>query len=256
VSELPRANVRVFRIVAGAWLVGWFCKAPFFAAYYLWEIWAYPIRYAELPRILVHPALATIAWVAPALALAALAYPRTWTLRAAAALMTTAALVGCIHFETFNDATYVTSFWVGLWLVWFTANARRTDAPLYLHARVLAQCIVAIVFLGGVVGKLSGAYFTGDAFYHLYFLQKGNWPYPALRETVAPETLHAIARWFSRAAIGVELLVTLSPLVPFRIAAIGGIVVMLAMVVISTWYLLSVMACLIGLLLALLLLRE
>jgi len=256
VTELPRANVRVFRIVACAWLVGWFCKAPFFAGYYLAEIWTYPITYTGLPRVLVHPALATIAWLAPLLALAAIAVPRTWTMRTAAALMTGSAFVGCIHFETFNDATFVTSFWVSLWLVWFTANARRTDVALYLHARMLAQCIVALVFLGGAVGKLTGAYVTGEAFYQLYFMQKSSWPYPWLRDAVSPDALRAIATWLSRAVIGVELALVLSPLVSFRRAAIGGIAVMLAMVLVSTWYLTSVMACLIGLLVALLLVRE
>ncbi len=251
-SDLPRANVRVFRIAAASWLIGWFCKAPFFAGYYLREIWAYPHHYAGLPRVLVHPLLATAAWLAPLLAIGALIHPRRWTLRAAAALLAACAFIGCIHFETFNDATFVTSFWVGLWLVWFTANAHRSDAALHLHARVLAQCTVALVFLGGAVGKLTGAYISGDALYHLYFLQKTSWPYPWLRDTLSVEGLHTVAAWFSRAVIAVELLLALCPLVPFRIAAIGGIAAMTGMVVASTWYLVSVMACLVGLLLALL----
>lgn len=255
-SSLPAANVRVFRIVAAAWLVGWFWKAWFFVGYYYDEIWAYRIHYAGLPRVLVHPAVAAVTWAAPVLVIGALLAPRAWTMRAAAMLMALAAFVACLHFEMFSDATFVTSFWVALWLVWFTANAARTDAALYLHARVLAQCVLALVFLGGFVGKLTGAYTTGEAFYHLYFVQKTTWPYPWLRDLLSPDTLRVLATWFSRAVIAGELLLALSPLAPFRIAAIGGIVVMTGMVVISTWYLLSVMAALIGLLLALLLVRD
>jgi hypothetical protein len=257
VTDLPYLHVRVFRVVAALWLVGWYWKTPYFADYYLSEIWTYPVRYSELPRVLVHPATITIAWVSPILVVVALVVPRRATMRAAAVLMTLAALVGCLHFETFYDATFVTSFWTGAWLVWFTANVTRSDTSFHLHARVLAQCTIALVFLGGAVGKLTGAYLmTGDALYHLYFLQKPSWPYPWLRGALSPEALHAIATWLSRAVVGVELLLALSPLARSRVAAIGGIAIMSAMVVVSTWYLLSVMACLIGLCIAVLLLDR
>ncbi len=251
-SELPRVNVRVFRIVASAWLLGWFWKAWFFVGYYFGEIWAHPLRYGELPRVLVHPIVASITWASPLLVVIAVVYPRAWTQRAATWLMVAASLVACVHLETFSDATFVTSFWVALWLLWFAANAHRTDAALYVHARVLAQCTVGLVFLGGVVGKLTAEYWSGDAFYQLYFMQKAGWPYSWLRESVAPDTLHALATWFSRSVIVAELALALGPLAPYRVVAIGGTIAMIGMVLISTFYLLSVMACLIGLLIALL----
>jgi hypothetical protein len=240
-------TVRVFRIVVSAWLVGWFWKAGYFAPYLFAEIWTYPLAYDGLPGVLVHPAPVSIVWLAPSLALVALAMPRVWAMRATAWLFTACALGACMHLETFWDATYVTSFWSALWLVWFTANASRTDAAFRLHARVLAQCVIGLVFLGGAVGKLTGAYVVGDAVYQLYFLQKSNWPYPWLRETLSPEALHSLAVWFSRGVIVVELALAASPLVPSRIAATGGIVLMLAIVAVSTLYLMSVMACLLGL---------
>jgi hypothetical protein len=252
VTELPAANVRVFRIVAAAWLVGWFWKAWFFAGYYFSEIWAYPLRYDGLPRVLVHPALASVAWACPVLVIGALVHPRAGTLRAAAALMTASAALACLHLETFSDATFVTSFWVALWLLWFTANAARRDAAFRLHARALAQITVAVIFLGGVVGKLTPEYTSGEAFHQLYFVQKDTWPYPWLRGELSAGGLRTLATWFSRAAITVEAIMALSFLLPYRRAAVLGIVVMTGMVVVSTWNLLSVMACLIGLVAALL----
>ncbi|HEU4610584.1 MAG TPA: hypothetical protein VFS15_00850, partial [Kofleriaceae bacterium] len=80
----PTANVRVFRIVAAAWLVGWFWKAWFFAGYYFSEIWAHPFRYAGLPRVLVHPATAASTWAAPVIVIAAIAIPRAAIVRGAA----------------------------------------------------------------------------------------------------------------------------------------------------------------------------
>lgn len=244
-------NVRIFRIVAAAWLVGWFWKAWFFAGYYFGEIWAHPLHYSGLPRVLVHPALAAIAWAIPALVVVAIVKPRF--MRAASWLMVVCALIACIHLETFSDATFVTSFWVALWLAWFTANAERTDQSFHLHARTLAQCTLALVFLGGAVGKLTSEYWNGEVFYQLYFVRKTGWPYAWLRETFAADTLRVIATWFSRGVIAAELTLAMSPLAPYRMVAIAGTIAMVGMVIISTFYLLSVMACLIGLLLALLL---
>jgi hypothetical protein len=252
VTELPPVNARVFRIVASAWLLGWFWKAWFFVGYYFGEIWAHPLRYGALPRVLVHPIVASITWASPLLVLVAIVYPRAWLPRAASWLMAAASFVACLHIETFSDATFVTSFWVALWLVWFAANARRTDAAFYMHARVLAQCTVGLVFLAGAAGKLTMEYWSGDAFYQLYFIQKSGWPYSWLRESVAPDTLHVLAAWFSRSVIVVELALALNPLAPFRVAAIGGTLLLIGMVLISTLYLFSVMACLIGMLIALL----
>ena len=152
------------------WLIGWYWKAWYIGEYYLSEIWTYRVHYAGLPSVLVHPLLVTIAWLAPVVAMVAIIVPRRWSMRAASVVMTVCAFIGCVHFETFYDATFVTSFWVGLWLIWFAANVERTDPAFFLHARVLAQCTVGLVFLGGAVGKLTGAYLTnGDALYHLYF---------------------------------------------------------------------------------------
>jgi hypothetical protein len=241
----------VFRVVAGAWLVGWFWKAPYYASYYLSEIWTHRIHYAGLPNVLEYPAVISIAWLAPAIVGGvALAMPRPWITRATAVVMTLCAFIGCVHVETCNDATFVTSFWTGAWLVWFTANAEHGGATFAAHARRLARCIVALVFLGGVVGKLTGAYVHGDAFYHLYFVQKASWPYTSLREAFSLPTLAAAARWFSRVTIVIELAMVASPLFPERRAVIGGVIVMITFVLVSTLYLVSVMACLIGLLVA------
>jgi hypothetical protein len=93
-------------------------------------------------------------------------------------------------------------------------------------------------------------YTGGEALYHLYFVQKTSWPYPWLRDALSPEALRTLATWFSRGVIATELALALAPLWPFRVVAIGGTAVMLGMVAVSTLNLLSVMACLIGLLLA------
>lgn len=253
-KEVPLATV--FRVVAAGWWLGWFWKAPFYAGYLLDETFAWRLDYPDFPAVLQHPAVSAAAWLAPAAALPALVWPRppAVLLRAAAAILAASALVLCIHLETFTDATFVTSFWVAAWLLWlaFQDDSTRTR----LHARVLAQCLVAALFLGPAIGKLTTEYTGGEAFYRIYFLGKDSWPYPWLRAHVAPETLRELATWFSRAAIAGELLLSVSPLLPPRFAAIFGITFLVGMVVVSTWYLVSVLASLAALLVGALLLSR
>jgi hypothetical protein len=221
---------RALAVATGAWLLGWYWKVSFYVAH-LREAAAHPIDLASLPSVLRAPWLAVVAYALPA----------------AAATLALCALIACAHVELFSDATFVTSFWAALWLAWLAAAP---DDELARHGPRLARATVALVFLGGAVGKLTGAYASGEAFYHLYFLQKDTWPYPALRAALEPGALRALATWFSRAVIAGELALAFGPIVPHRSYVWGACVIMLGMVVISTFYLLSVVAPLVGVLVA------
>jgi hypothetical protein len=250
VRRPPARNALVYRVVLVGWLVGWYWKGAFYVPFLFTQAFAQPLAFETLPAWLQAPWLAALVWALPALALPTLLVSRLPLMRGAAALLVVCSFVACVHLETFTDATFVVSFWVALWLLWFSFSAHRDDEDLALHGRVLALSVVGLVFLGGVLGKLTGEYTGGEAFHHLYFLQKDTWPYPWLRDAVSPEALRSIATWFSRAAIAGELLLAASPLLPHRLAVGLGCAVMGGMVVVSTLYLLSVMACLVGLLLA------
>jgi hypothetical protein len=252
----PARSVLAIRIALAGWLVGWFWKAHFYAPFLLREGFVHPLDHDGLPAALQAPFLAAAAWAAPALAVIAILAPRPALVRAAAALLAACALVLTVHLATFTDATFVTSFWVALWLLWFGAGAHRRDPDHALHGRALAVGVVAVVFLGGVVGKLTPEYTGGEAFHQLYFLGKEQWPWSWLRESRSPEELRSLATWFSRGAIGGELLVAATPLLPHRLAVGVGCAVMIGMVAISTVMLFSVMACLVGLLLASLALAD
>ena len=237
---------RAFRLAGTLWLAGWFWKAGFFAEYFRDEALAYPVTYAGLPPWLEHPAVAVAAWLCPALAAIAVAWPRRALARAAAILMAVASFVACVHLETCSDATFLTSFWAALWLVWLAHNGHRTDASFTRHARLLARSVVALMFLGAFAGKLTPEYTSGEAFHNLYFLTRDEWPYPALRASLEPERLREVATWSSRGAIAIEGLTATIPLWPHRPAVLFAIAVMLAMIGVTTFYLVSVLACLAG----------
>jgi hypothetical protein len=239
---------RVFRVVAAAWLLGWYWKSGFYAGYLLGETFAWPLAHEGFPSALQHPAVSAVAWLAPLATVPALLRPARWG-RPAAAVMTGSALIAVVHLETFTDATFLTSLLVGLWLLWFTHRGTRGDADAHVHAIALAQLTVAALFLAPALGKLTGDYTGGEAFYQLYFLDD-RWPYGWLRGQVSEDRLRIAATWFSRAAIVGELAIATLPLWPTRWAVAGGVAFMVGMIAVSTLYLLSVLAAPIGLLLA------
>jgi hypothetical protein len=244
--SVEAARRRALAIATAGWLVGWYWKA-WFDVGHLREAAAYPIDAPWLPALLRAPWVAGLAWVMPLGGAAALWLGGRRARLAGAATLALAAALGCVHVEWFNDATFATSFWSALWIAWLVAAP---DDDLAAHGPRLGRCVVGFVFLGGAIGKLDGAYWSGDAFYHLYFVQKDSWPYPALRAAVSDATLHAIARWFSRVVIAGELALALGPLVPHRLYVAGACAVIVTMVLSSTFYLFSVLASLAAVLLA------
>jgi len=239
---------RAYRWVAFALLLGWYCKAGFYVPYFR-ESFEHPIRFDGFPSWLQTPVVAIVIWCLPALAMASIFFPSWFVIRASALMLLVSATVACWHVETFPDATFLSSFWVAAWLVWFVFRARRFDADFVVHARALAACVVAILFLGPAIGKLTPEYWNGQAFLHLYFLQKDHGLYPALRQNFSPQQLEWAATWFSRAVIAGELLLAVAPILPVRVwkTVVGAALVLL--VLISTWWLASVVASIFGLVL-------
>jgi hypothetical protein len=237
---------RALRIASAGWLVGWYWKVVFFVGH-LREALAWPIDLPSLPGPLRAPWIAAVAYALPIVAAPAIWFGGRRARLAGAAALALAAAVGCVHVELFNDATFVTSFWTALWIAWL---ASAPDEELARHGPRLARCVVAFVFLGGAVGKLSASYFSGEALYHLYFLQKDGWPYTALRAAVSDPALRTIARWFSRLVIAGELALALGPVVPHRPYVWAACAAIGLMVLSSTFYLFSVLAALVGVLIA------
>lgn len=237
---------QALRIATAGWLVGWYGKVVFFVGHFR-EAVAWPIDVSSLPALLRAPWIAAAAYAIPVAAGAALWFGGRTARLAGAAALAVAAAVGCIHVELFNDATFVTSFWTALWIAWLAAAP---DDELARHGPRLARCVVAFVFLGGAIGKLTATYISGEAFYHLYFQQKDSWPYSTLRAAVSDSTLRAIARWFSRLVIAGELALSLGPLAPHRPYVWAACAAIGLMVLSSTFYLFSVLASLAAVLVA------
>ncbi len=245
-------NLLVFRLAAIGWLIGWYAKAGRFLTE-LPNTELPGIDHPLFPSVFENPGVALIAYLLPILALWLLSVRRPGMLLGAAGVLLVASLVLMLHISTCNDATFVVSFWVALWLLWLAHASALPAAEIRKQGTTLASCILGVIFLGGAVGKFTAEYWNGDAFHQLYFQQKYNFPYPWLRTQFLPETLRTLATTFSRCAILGECLLALAPLYPRRLICIAGPLVMALMVAVSTWTLISVMAGLMGMMLACLL---
>jgi hypothetical protein len=250
-------NRRVFRIVAGFWLAGWFINAPGDPGFLLnfRDALAVPLSHEGFPRA------ATDARVAFAIYLAPLAALPAWLLvdrfaRAASALFVVASLGALLHLETCSDATFATSFWVSLWLLWFSHQGARDDAAFLAIARGAAHAVLGLLFLGGFLGKCTPQYWSGDAFYGLYFQSGTGFPYPWLRGHLSAESVRSLATWFSRTALVGEGVLMLAPLLPTRFVLGLFTLTMATMMVARNYNLFSVLGCLLGLMIGAELLRR
>lgn len=239
---------RAFRAALLLWMTGWLIKAPFFLCY-LGE-WSFEValEHPLFPTVFLDPWTSWAAYFVPLIAGGlALFRPGVATARLAAAALTACAAVLLVHVNGYNDATFLTAFWSGVWLLWLALHADTQNAgTAERHGPRLALGVIALMFLGGTVGKLTAEYWSGEALYQTYFLQKQSWPYPALRQACSEEGLRLMAKICSRAIVLTEGL--LAGLVLFRPAwALGAAMwVMLGIVAASTPWLLSVMGPLLG----------
>ena len=158
----------------------------------------------------------------------------------------------CLHQESYNDATFTTSWWTITWLGYLAHRMRKpNDAPesgVLDRAAMLSRAIVSLILLGGAVGKFTADYWSGQVLYDIYFVDRDFWTFNYVRNAYDPATLREIARWYSRMVVVTETVFGVSLwLMPTRIAATAGMLLLASIAIFSNFLLFSVMACLIAL---------
>ena len=175
--------------------------------------------------------------------------PMNWLRQLCSWLGLFAAGVMCIHQGSYNDVTFVTIWWCCLWSVWLAHRLGKCHREnLVRRAAFLSRLIISLILLGGAAGKWTAEYWSGEVLYDIYFVDRDFWIFNHLREKYAADELQEIAKWYSRQVVLVE---TVSGIglwaLPARWAAALGVIILSGVVVLSNWYLVSVIACLLGL---------
>ena len=151
-----------------------------------------------------------------------------------------------MHQNTYNDATFVTSFWSALWLVWLAFNGNREAAKV--HAMALASMIVGMTFLSGFVGKLTPEYLSGEVIRNIFAVWGKQSPVNILlnnSELGAPA-----AAFITKVIILCEGALALNLVIFKRQLWIFSLCVIPMLMLFSTWRILSVTSSLTGLLFA------
>lgn len=242
-------NIQVLRWTLLLWLAGWFVRTLYFMEYLFNYIIRYPVRYAFFPEFFQSPDVSITLFFLPLLALPAIFKPTPRRLMAASLLLFVCSLLSLWHIDTYNDATYVSCFWVSAWMIWLAFNWKREDAAFLGQACFLAQLIVGMIFFGGAVGKLTPEYLSGEVWRQMFFQQDhyalGVWA----GQILSPGQISLFSAVLSRGMIFAELLIGLLPLFPFRAGALGASILMVVMLPLTnTWMIFSVVGCLIGML--------
>ena len=154
----------------------------------------------------------------------------------------------CVHQQTYNDVTFLTSLWAVIWSIWFGWYLSRNDEPHAFDAgTVFSHAILSLIFLGAGVGKLTSGYWDGKVLYHIYFESRDYWVFNLLRDNLEADLLRVVATWYSRSVVVTELACSMIWLLPVRIASWIAITVLLGIAIMSNFLLFSVVGSLIGL---------
>lgn len=242
--------LRTARIVIAFWLLGWFLKVGFYPKYLFHEIIAYPVVLDFFPKCLRSPLSVQFFYILPLLALSVFFRPRLFYFFFSSLCMIVSSVVLLLHQDTHNDATFVTSFWVALWLLWFVRRISVKDAMLDVHARSLALCVVGIIFLGGFIGKSTSEYWNGDVLSAIFLQQNFGFTGEWIRAHMSTESIQFCFKWISKMIIIGEAFLIFAPFLPYRLVCVIAIPFMLGISLYTTGMIFSVLFCLIGLLIA------
>ena len=153
----------------------------------------------------------------------------------------------CLHQSAYNDVTFLCCAWTSVWCLWFASRLGESFETLFPRAVWLSHLVLSLIFIGGVVGKFSPGYWSGEVLYEIYFKERDFWIYNLLRNSMTEEALRNAAMWHSRMVICSELACSFLWLMPRKIASVVAIVVLCGIALTNNLFLFSVVSCLIGL---------
>lgn len=248
-SSVSTHAASLFRIVTGFLLMALLWKLPGFLFFYQ-VYFETPIIDEFFPSIFRSNTTLGCAYILPILFGGAVFRSKKLSVLRSYAFLTLISLsVLCIHQGSYNDVSFMTAWWTSLWLCWLAIAAEKSDDRL-LHQRGsrLALAILAMILLGGGVGKWSEEYWSGSVLYEIYFVDRDFWVFNLLRSWFDSDGLLTVAKWYSRMVIVLETACFVALWwLPRRWAAALAIIVFTSIACFSNWYLFSVLLSPIGL---------
>ncbi len=250
---------RVVSVVQGVmlfWLVGWYIKAYFFFPYFLEVTFRVPVHHRLFPSFFEDPLVSAVGFLLPLLCLPAVLRPGRRRLTGSCLLMAVCSLVLMLHINTYNDATFVTSFWVAAWLLFLSWRYDDRPRETAAQGRLIARWLVGLIFMAGFVGKWTPEYLSGEALYRIFWPDNTVWPHSWLLANYSMPQLATFSYYLSRMVIATELFLAAVPLYSSPHIYWVVPVILLCFMLTNTWAILSVLLCLIGMMLGCWFLKE
>jgi hypothetical protein len=246
--QTQAAEARILRLVMGGMLTSLLWKLTYYVmAFDVYARWQLVDEF--FPVWLQNRwVLATSYLVAVISLIVGLFEPTRIRCLACTAVAAAATAILCVHQMSYNDVTFLTVFWVAVWALWFSLRwGRESTSTLVFKGVFLSHLILAVVMLGGAVGKMTPGYWSGEVFYEIYFRERAYWPFQMLRSIFEEGQLRSISMFYSRFVIVAEAGCSLLWLCPPRLASTMFLVVLAGIIVLSNPLLVSVMASLMAL---------
>lgn len=228
------------------WLIGWYIKAYFFFPYFVQVAFEVPVHHALFPAFFESPEVSLFAFLLPMLCLPAILRPARTRLMVSSVIMIVCSLILMGHLNTYNDATFVTSFWVALWLLFLSVRYDKLPDVTKGQACLLARWIMGVIFLAGFIGKSTPEYLSGEAFYNIFWKANIYWPHTWLIANFNEAELMQFSFYFSRMIIATELFLACIPFYTSRHIYWIAPVILAGFTVTNSWAILSVLLCLMG----------
>ncbi len=241
-----------YRLCAAFILVGMYVKVGDLRQLFSDAAAAPIFSHSLLPSPLLSAGVVKVVWILPALAIPLLALPQRWARIAFAVVLLAVSIALAWNFNTYNDATWVTSAWSSAFLLWLGLKPERSLGPDTgrMEVLIVAQAVLALIFLGGFVGKLTGGYFDGTVLKELY-LERKDWLFwPLLRTTLSADAQLTFMRGFSWLTLALEGAMALCLFFPPRVFFVTALLACLGIPLVSHWMLASVLAPPLGVLVA------
>ncbi|TWU59409.1 hypothetical protein Poly51_21970 [Rubripirellula tenax] len=237
------------RIVQLGMLLGMIWKWTYFVA--AADVYAdIPINDDFFPGLLRAASVVVVAYLAAAATIGLNLITASRPLQIFCSVVTLAgSTVLCLHQASYNDMTFVTTWWTALWSVWFVWHMNDPDVDgLLRRGAFLGRLIISMILLGGGVGKWTSEYWSGEVFYDIYFRDRDFWLFNLLRDNFDADTLREMSKWYSRKVVILESVAGLTLwMLPARWAAGIGAVILASIALLSNFLLFSVLMSLIGL---------
>lgn len=249
-ADCEHIYLRVIKTVLLFWLIGWFLKIGFFSVYVFNEVIEYPYRISFFPYFFRHPLVLEFFYVLPLFCWITFYKCNDFYWRLSGWIMLVSSSILVLHQDAHNDATFLTSFYVSVWFLWFVYQKSRLNTDVLLHAKALALGIIAVIFVGGFIGKLTPEYWNGQALADIFMQQNFGWIGQWVRAHFSESAIRGGFWWLSKGMIIGEGILATAFLWPYSFILWFGICLMISISFFTTWLIFSVLACLMGLLYA------